>query len=57
MKSDYIIPFTIFMLGILLLIYMMVDEGEPGALPLFITMLGIGWFIAIRVRKRNKRRR
>lgn len=36
---------------------MLVEEGEPGALPLFITMLGVAWFVVIRIQMRRKNRR
>lgn len=32
-------------LGIILLIYMITVEGEPGALPLFLTIIGAVWFL------------
>ena len=35
-------------LGTILLIYMIVYEGEPGALPLLILIIGIVWFAITR---------
>ncbi len=32
-------------MGVILLVYMIVFEDEPGALPLFLVVTGIVWFI------------
>jgi hypothetical protein len=34
------------LVGIALLIYMITVEDEPGALPLLLITVGIGWFVA-----------
>jgi hypothetical protein len=39
-------------IGVALLIYMILVEDEPGAVPLALTALGIAWFIIARVRLR-----
>ena len=36
-------PITIFLTGVLLLIYMIKAEGEPGAIPLAMTLGGLVW--------------
>lgn len=38
--------------GILLLIYMITVEDEPGALPLLLVVLGSGWYFINRARSR-----
>lgn len=35
---------TIF-LGLLLLVYMILVEDEPGAIPLLMVIIGVAWFI------------
>jgi hypothetical protein len=39
-------------LGVALLLYMILVEDEPGAVPPALIALGIGWFIVARVRLR-----
>jgi len=43
---------TIF-LGLLLLVYMIVVEDEPGALPLLIVIIGVAWFIINHLRNKK----
>ncbi len=42
--------------GLVLLVYMIRVESEPGALPLLLVVLGLGWQIATRVRMRAHQR-
>jgi hypothetical protein len=37
-------------IGTILITYMIIIEGEPGALPLFFTLSGIVWFSIIQYR-------
>jgi hypothetical protein len=39
--------------GSVLMIYMIVVEDEPGAVPLLLILLGIGWYLIPRVRTRS----
>ena len=41
--------------GLLLLVYMIVWEDEPGALPLFLIVVGATWLVVTRVRLRPQR--
>jgi hypothetical protein len=41
-------------IGVALMIYMIVVESEPGALPLFLIVLGAGWFFLTRRRMRSR---
>ena len=43
-------------LGVLLLIYMIVVEDEPGALPLLLIVVGSGWYLITRARVRSDQR-
>jgi hypothetical protein len=45
-----ILPLVIMIMGTILLIYMIAYEGEPGALPLLILLIGIVWFGITRYR-------
>lgn len=38
-------------LGLCLLVYMIVVESEPGAIPLLLLLFGIGWLISTRFRR------
>ena len=38
---------SLIILGISLLVYMILVEDEPGAVPLLLIALGAGWFITV----------
>ena len=40
--------------GLLLLGYMVRYEGEPGAIPLLLTLVGGAWLLATRLRRRRE---
>jgi len=40
-------------LGVMLLIYMIVVESEPGAIPLLLIAVGTIWFLVLRTRLRS----
>jgi hypothetical protein len=40
-------------LGLVLLVYMVTVEDEPGALPLLLIVVGIGWKLVMRYRVRS----
>lgn len=39
------------MTGVVLLMYMIYVEGEPGAIPILLVVLGIGWSVITRLRR------
>jgi hypothetical protein len=41
-------------LGLVLLVYMVTVEDEPGALPLLLIVVGIGWKLVTRYRVRSR---
>lgn len=41
-------------IGVALLIYMITVEDEPGAVPLALIALGIGWLVIARIRMRPR---
>jgi hypothetical protein len=44
----------IIVVGLILLIYMITVESEPGLLPLLLIVLGTGWYILTRARMRSR---
>ncbi len=49
-----IISVVILIIGVLLLVYMILVESEPGALPLALVLGGLAWMIInLRLRKSN----
>ena len=40
--------------GLVLMIFMIYTESEPGAIPLLLVGLGIGWHVIARVRARSQ---
>ncbi len=48
------LPALLVVVGVVLLIYMVVVESEPGALPLLMIMLGVGWWVIGRGRRSNR---
>jgi hypothetical protein len=45
-----LLPATTIILGVLLLMYMIIVEDEPGAVPLLLVALGIGWHMISKAR-------
>ena len=56
-KNNMIFSTLTLAVGIILLVYMIVVEGEPGALPLFLVLTGIIWFVINRYQIRKQLRR
>ncbi len=55
LKTQRILSSTILLFGVILLTYMIKVEGEPGALPLFLILVGTVWLIVsqIKIKKHN----
>ena len=51
LRLHTILSVLVIVLGVVLLTYMVVVESEPGALPLGLTALGIGWYVVTRRRR------
>lgn len=51
-KVQLILSALTIAVGVLLLIYMVTVESEPGALPLLLIVSGIGWHLVTRRRTR-----
>lgn len=54
-KLNYyrILSILTILLGVVLLMYMIKVEDEPGALPLILIISGIGWFILNQLKVKN----
>ncbi|NYV77575.1 hypothetical protein HW445_25085, partial [Streptomyces sp. UH6] len=50
------VPAAIAVTGLALMTFMIVVEGEPGALPLALITLGAAWFVLARLRGGSSRR-
>lgn len=50
LSSVFLVP------GVLLLVYMIMVESEPGALPLFLIVAGTMWFLVNQVEIRKQLR-
>jgi len=48
-----LIALIILITGFLLLIYMIIVEDEPGAIPLILILSGLGWITKIRLKKKK----
>jgi hypothetical protein len=52
LKVHTILSVLTFVIGLLLLIYMVSVESEPGAIPLLLVVLGTAWYLVTRARLR-----
>jgi hypothetical protein len=55
LKIYFVLSLLITVLGLLLLGYMIFVEGEPGALPLALVILGSSWHVFTRIQIRSRR--
>jgi hypothetical protein len=56
LKIHGLLSVATFVVGVVLLVYMIVVEDEPGALPLLLVAVGIGWFVVTRLRVRSQQK-
>ena len=54
LKVHKLLAILSFSLGLLLMIYMVLVEDEPGAIPLLLIVLGLGWYFIIRTQIKSK---
>lgn len=54
LKVHKLLAVLSFSLGLLLMIYMVLVEDEPGAIPLLLIVLGLGWYFIIRTQIKSK---
>ena len=43
----------IIVIGVLLMIYMITVESEPGGIPILLVVFGLGWYLITRARIRS----
>ncbi|HYE95295.1 MAG TPA: hypothetical protein VD962_03740 [Rubricoccaceae bacterium] len=55
LKVHAILSATLTVAGAILLVYMITVESEPGAIPLLLIVLGVGWYLLTRARMRSQR--
>lgn len=55
LKMHRIISILITVIGITLMMYMVIVEDEPGAIPLLLIVTGSGWYLITRSKMRSKK--
>jgi hypothetical protein len=50
-----ILSAVIVLFGVVLLVYMISVEGEPGGIPLLMVALGTGWYVITQARTRSNK--
>lgn len=55
MRIQRLAAAAVFALGVALMAVMIVDESEPGALPVLLVIIGGGWWFALHRRSRKRR--
>jgi hypothetical protein len=56
LKVHALLSVLAIVIGILLMIFMITTEDEPGAIPLGLIALGTGWYLLTRARIRSHHR-
>ena len=54
-KVHQFLSIVMIVAGMALMIFMIHTESEPGAVPLLLVMLGMGWFFITLFRSRGKK--
>lgn len=54
LKTHKLLSILVLFLGILLLIFMITVEDEPGSIPLFLIAAGVTWYVITKRRSRNQ---
>ncbi|HEX2052595.1 MAG TPA: hypothetical protein VHJ78_02570 [Actinomycetota bacterium] len=55
-KAHAVLSALTVLLGVVLLIYMVTVESEPGAIPLLLIVVGGAWYLITRARVRSDQR-
>ena len=53
-RLNLLLPVLLILVGFALMTYMIVVEDEPGALPLLLVIVGMGWGAIALIRSRRK---
>lgn len=54
LKVHKTISVVTIVIGLVLMIGKIYADSEPGAIPLLLTLLGIGWYLVTRARSRSQ---
>ncbi len=54
LKVHAILSAMTIVIGVVLMIYMIFVEDEPGGIPLLLIVFGIGWYFVTRVQIRSR---
>lgn len=54
LKIHVLLSGLITVVGIVLLVFMVTVESEPGAIPLLLIVIGIGWYFVARYKMRSQ---
>lgn len=46
-----LVPALVVLLGLALMVVKIIEDGEPGAIPLSLIVIGVGWLLIPRARK------
>ncbi len=57
LRTNRILSLITFLLGVILIIYMITVEGELGALPLALTLLGAIWSMVVNCKIKTRSNR
>jgi hypothetical protein len=47
-------PVVIFVIGVVLMVGKIYADSEPGAIPLLLVVVGVGWYLVTRFRGRSR---
>ncbi|MEL7833191.1 hypothetical protein [Fodinibius sp. Rm-B-1B1-1] len=53
-NTHTILSILITVIGLALMVFMITVESEPGAIPLLLIVIGIGWYVISRFRMRSQ---
>ncbi len=52
-KTQKLLSLLVLLVGIILLVFMIITEDEPGAIPLLLVIFGAGWYLFTRSKLRS----
>jgi positive regulator of sigma E activity len=53
-KASSLVSILILVIGVLLMVFKIVVDSEPGAIPLLLIVIGAGWFFASKFQLRSQ---
>ncbi len=55
-RIQNLLSILMIVLGIVLMIFMILVESEPGGIPILLVLIGAGWYLITRLRSRSQQR-